>query len=126
MTEPTKFVVVVPQDLTVGDWAKNKFTHWLEQRTGITIECRQVAGTDEDVTIKVNAMIAAGDIPDAFMGVKFSPSQLYLYGAQDLFIDQTPYIDKYAVNLQQLFHDYPLREEADDVAGRRHLRRTRP
>ncbi|MBB5834561.1 extracellular solute-binding protein [Kribbella italica] len=108
VTEPTKFVVVVPQDLTVGDWAKNKFTKWLEQRTGITIEFRQVAGADEDVTIKVNAMIAAGDIPDAFMGVKFSPSQLYLYGAQNLFVDQTAYTDKYAPNLQQMFHDYPL------------------
>ncbi len=106
VNEPVKFTIVVPQSLTVGDWNRNAFTQWMQQQTGIQIEWRQVAGGDDTMT-KVNAMMAAGDIPDAFLGVTFTRSQLYLYGAQNLFVDLTPYLDKYAPNLQQVEKDYP-------------------
>lgn len=109
VTEPVTFTVVVPQNLTVGDWSKNEFTRWMEQKTGIRIRWRQVAGKGDDpeTMTKVNAMMAAGDIPDAFLGIKFTRSQLYLYGAQNLFVDLDPYLDKYAPNLQQAMKDYP-------------------
>lgn len=105
-TEKVSFSIVVPQDLQVGNWAKNPFTRWLEQRTGIRIEFRQVAAGDDMMT-KINAMIAAGDLPDAFLGVPFSRSQLYLYGQQGLFPDLSGLIDGYAPNLQQAMKDYP-------------------
>jgi len=105
-TEKVTFSIVVPQDLKVGDWKTNAFTKWLEQRTGIHIDFRQVA-TGDDMMTKVNAMIAAGDIPDAFLGVPWSRSQLYLFGQQGLFPDLSPHIDGYAVNLQQAMKDYP-------------------
>ncbi|GAA1612904.1 extracellular solute-binding protein [Kribbella sancticallisti] len=109
VNEPVTFTVVVPQNLTVGDWSKNEFTRWMEQQTGIRIQFRQVAGTGDDpeTMTKVNAMMAAGDIPDAFLGISFTRSQLYLYGAQNLFVDLTPYLDKYAPNLQEAMQDYP-------------------
>lgn len=106
-TEKVSFKVVVPQDVTIGDWSTNKFTKWLEQQTGIHIEFQQIGGTEDDIKTKVNAMIAAGDIPDAFMGVSFSRSQLYLYGQQGLFHDVSGQIDAYALNLQQAMKDYP-------------------
>ncbi|MGW6278160.1 extracellular solute-binding protein [Kribbella sp. NPDC055071] len=108
VSEPTTFTVVVPQSLVVGDWAKNEFTHWMEQQTGIRIQWRQVAGDGKnaETMTKVNAMMAAGDIPDAFLGISFTRSQLYLYGSQNLFVDLTPYLDKYAPNLQQVMTDY--------------------
>jgi putative aldouronate transport system substrate-binding protein len=106
-TEKVSFSIVVPQDLSVGDWSKNQFTTWMEKQTGIHVEFRQVGGTEDDVMTKVNAMIAAGDIPDAFMGVSFTRSQLYLYGQQGLFRDVTAEIDSYAPNLQQAMKDYP-------------------
>jgi putative aldouronate transport system substrate-binding protein len=109
VTEPATFTVVVPQSLTVGDWEKNEFTRWMEQQTGIRIQWRQVAGKGDDAETmtKVNAMIAAGDVPDAFLGITFTRSQLYLYGAQNLFVDLFPYLDKYAPNLHQAMKDYP-------------------
>ena len=39
----------------------------------------------QDMT-KVNAMLAAGDLPDAFMGIPFTRDQLSLYGQQGAFI----------------------------------------
>jgi putative aldouronate transport system substrate-binding protein len=106
-TEKVTFKIVVKQDVSIGDWKTNAFTKWLEQKTNIHIEWNQVGGTDDDVMTKVNAMIAAGDIPDAFMGIDFSRSQLFLYGQQDLFTDVNQYIDGYALNLQQAMKDYP-------------------
>jgi putative aldouronate transport system substrate-binding protein len=106
-SEKVTFKIVVPQDVSIGDWRTNAFTKWLEQRTNIHIEWNQIGGTDDDITTKVNAMIAAGDIPDAFMGIDFSRSQLFLYGQQGLFTDVGQYIDSYALNLQQAMKDYP-------------------
>jgi putative aldouronate transport system substrate-binding protein len=109
VSEPVTFTVVVPQNLTIGDWSRNAFTRWMEQQTGIKIQFRQVAGKGDDpeTMTKVNAMMAAGDIPDAFLGITFTRSQLYLYGAQNLFVDLNPYLDKYAPNLQSAMKDYP-------------------
>ncbi len=109
VTEPVTFTVVVPQSLTVGDWSTNEFTRWMEQQTGIRIQWRQVAGkgNDPETMTKVNAMMAAGDVPDAFLGITFTRSQLYLYGAQNLFVDLNPYLERYAPNLQQAMKDYP-------------------
>jgi putative aldouronate transport system substrate-binding protein len=106
-SEKVTFKIVVPQDVTIGDWRTNAFTKWLEQKTNIHIEWNQVGGTDEDIMTKVNAMIAAGDIPDAFMGIDFTRSQLFLYGQQGLFTDVDQYIGPYALNLQQAMKDYP-------------------
>jgi putative aldouronate transport system substrate-binding protein len=106
-TEKTTFKIVVPQDVTIGDWKTNAFTKWLESKTNIHIEWNQIGGTEDDIMTKVNAMIAAGDIPDAFMGIGFTRSQLYLYGQQGLFTDVGQYIDSYALNLQQAMKDYP-------------------
>jgi putative aldouronate transport system substrate-binding protein len=106
-TEKVTFKIVVKQDVAIGDWKTNAFTKWLESKTGIHIEWNQIGGTDDDVMTKVNAMIAAGDIPDAFMGIDFSRSQLFLYGQQELFTDVGQYIDGYALNLQQAMKDYP-------------------
>lgn len=106
-TEKVTFKIVVKQDVTIGDWKTNAFTKWLEQKTGVHIEWSQIGGTDDDVMTKVNAMIAAGDIPDAFLGIGFTRSQLFLYGAQGLFTDVGQHIDAYALNLQQAMKDYP-------------------
>ena len=120
VTEPVTFtLVVVPQNLTVGDWSKNEFTRWMEQQTGIKIQLRQVAGNGDDpeTMTKVNAMMAAGDIPDAFLGITFTRSQLYLYGAQNLFVDLDPYLGKYAPEPPAGDEGLPGGAQADGVAG---------
>ncbi|MFC7620716.1 extracellular solute-binding protein [Microlunatus sp. GCM10028923] len=106
VTEPASFTVLVPQDARVGDWSKNYFSKWYQEQTGIEITFRQVAG-GEDMMTKVNAMIAAGDVPDAFLGIPFSRSQLLQYGEQGMFAPLRSLIGGYALNLQQAMKDYP-------------------
>lgn len=101
------FTVVVPQDSTVvGDWNKNEFTAWLEKRTGLKVEFKGISLAGGDMT-KVNAMIAAGDLPDAFLPVPFTRDQVSLYGQQGVFAPLDDHISTYAIELQQAMKDYP-------------------
>jgi putative aldouronate transport system substrate-binding protein len=103
--DPVTLKVVVKQDPAVGDWAKNAFTQWYEKRTNVHVEWNVVSA--EDSMTKVNAMVAAGDLPDVFMSIGFSPAQEMLYGSQGLFRPLNKYIDDYGVETQRMFKDYP-------------------
>jgi len=106
------FKVVGPQNTTtIGDWTSNHFSKWIEQRTGMKVEYQAVLttaadGTTQDLT-KINAMIAAGDLPDAFIGIPFSPAQISLYGQQGLFQPLDDLIKIYAPELRAAFEAYP-------------------
>ena len=105
------FTVVVPQDTTVtGDWNKNKFTDLFAKKTGINIKFQTVVtvATDgsQDMT-KVNAMLASGDLPDAFMGIPFTRDQLSLYGQQGVFVALDDYIETYGVEMKEAIKNYP-------------------
>lgn len=103
------FRVVVPTETTeVGDWNKNKFSAWMEERTGVKIEYQAVNITapegGQDLS-KINAMLSAGDLPDAFMSIGFSPAQISLYGQQGIFQDLTALIETYAPMERQMMSD---------------------
>ncbi len=105
------FTVVVPQDTVVtGDWNKNKFTDLFAKKTGINIRFQTVVtvATDgsQDMT-KVNAMLASGDLPDAFMGIPFTRDQLSLYGQQGVFVALDDYIETYGVEMKEAIKNYP-------------------
>jgi putative aldouronate transport system substrate-binding protein len=102
--------VVITQSADVGDWADNAFTKWYEERTNVHIEWLVVP--DDDALTKVNAMIAAGDIPDIFMNIDFTPAQLQLYGSQGLFLPLNDLIEKDGVEVKRLLADYP---QAKDI-----------
>lgn len=102
--------VVVPQNTSVGNWTKNKFTDYFEQQTHVHIDWQVVPSGDDTMT-KVNAMIATGDLPDAFMAVPFTPSQLYVYGQQGLFTPQQDLLKQYAPETMRVFRDYPETEK---------------
>ncbi|HEX6686846.1 MAG TPA: extracellular solute-binding protein [Candidatus Limnocylindrales bacterium] len=102
--DPVTLKVVVKQDPAVGDWAKNAFTEWFEKRTNVRIQWQVVAA--EDTMTKVNAMVAAGDLPDVFMSVGFSPAQEMLYGSQGIFRPLNKYIDDYGVEIKRVFQEY--------------------
>jgi len=89
----TTFKIVVPQDTqVVGDWNKNKTTEWFEKLTGVKVQFQEVLITNPnggtDLT-KINAMLSGGDLPDAFMGIPFTPAQISLYGQQGTFVAWT-------------------------------------
>ncbi|GAB3411180.1 type 2 periplasmic-binding domain-containing protein [Flindersiella endophytica] len=101
--------VAVPQDPLVGDWNKNWFSKWYEERTGVKVQYQAIAGdigSPEQMT-KVNAMLSSGDIPDVFMNFNFTPAQQMLYGQQGLFVALNDLIDGYAVETKRMFKDYP-------------------
>jgi putative aldouronate transport system substrate-binding protein len=102
--------VVITQSADVGDWTDNAFTKWYEERTNVHIEWLVVPG--DDALTKVNAMIAAGDIPDIFMNIDFSPAQLQLYGSQGLFLPLNDLIEQHGVEIKRLLTDYP---QAKDI-----------
>jgi putative aldouronate transport system substrate-binding protein len=101
--------IVVPQSTAVGDWKNNEFTKWYEERTGVHVDWQVVAGEagSPDALTKVNAMIASGDVPDAFMNINFSPAQQMLYGSQGMFIPLNQLIDDYGAEIKQMFKDNP-------------------
>jgi putative aldouronate transport system substrate-binding protein len=107
----TTFKIVVPQDTqVVGDWNKNKTTEWFEKQTGVKVQFQEVLITNpnggSDLT-KINAMLSSGDLPDAFMGIPFTPAQVSLYGQQGTFVALDDYIAHYSPRLQQAMKDYP-------------------
>lgn len=109
-TERARLRVVAPQDPEVGDWATNAFTKWYEKRTNVHVDWAVVPGGDDTPT-KVNAMIAAGDMPDVFM-TPFTPSQLALFGQdQGLLIPLDDLIDQYGVEINRVFKGYPIAKE---------------
>jgi putative aldouronate transport system substrate-binding protein len=105
------FTVVVPQDTQyTGDWNKNTFTTLFAKKTGVNIKFETVVtvGADgsQDMT-KVNAILAGGDLPDAFMGIPFSRDQLSLYGQQGVFVPLDDYIETYGVEMKEAIKNYP-------------------
>lgn len=117
------FKVVVPQNsTTVGDWNTNHFSQWFEKRTGMKIEYQAVLTTGADGSTdltKINAMIAAGDLPDAFIGIPFSAAQISLYGEQGLFQSLDKLIPTYAPELNAAFAAYPdLQRELKSLDGK--------
>jgi len=101
------FTVVVPEDTSVvGDWNKSKCTAWFERYTGLKVKFQTVSTANNDMT-KVNAMIASGDLPDAFMGIPFTRDQVSLYGSQGVFTRIDDLLGRYAPQLQEAIADYP-------------------
>ncbi|MEQ4206788.1 extracellular solute-binding protein [Actinopolymorpha sp. B17G11] len=107
--EKVTLKIVVPQSTSVGDWKDNAFSKWYEDKTGVHVEWQVVAGEagSPDALTKVNAMIASGDVPDAFMNINFSPAQQMLYGSQGMFIPLNELIEDYGAEIKGMFKDYP-------------------
>jgi putative aldouronate transport system substrate-binding protein len=107
--EKVTLKIVVPQSTSVGDWKNNTFSKWYEDKTGVHVDFQVVAGEagSPDALTKVNAMIASGDVPDAFMNINFTPAQQMLYGSQGMFIPLNQLIDDYGAEIKRMFKDYP-------------------
>jgi putative aldouronate transport system substrate-binding protein len=91
----------------IGDWNTNEYSKWMEERTGVKVEYEVVLNTDDDLT-KVNAAIASGDMPDAYLAIPFTNDQLSLYGSQGVFQPLESLIETYAPEMRKLLaEDYP-------------------
>lgn len=105
------FRIVVPQDTqVVGDWNENTYSKWLEEQTGVKIQYDAVLVTNPDGSVdlsKINAMIASGDLPDAFLSVGLTRDQIALYGQQGLFVSLDGLIESSAPHMRQMLTDVP-------------------
>lgn len=105
------FRVVVKQNAEdIGDWNKNQFSKWLEERTGVKVEYQAILTTNADGSVdlaKVNAMLASGDLPDAFLNIPFTDDQISLYGSQGVFVALEDYIETFAPEMRRAMEDYP-------------------
>lgn len=110
--DPAKtFKIVVAQNAqTVGDWNNNKFTKWMEERTGVKVEFQAILTTapdgNTDLT-KLNAMLASGELPDAFLGIPMTLDQVSAYGQQGTFVALDDYLETYAPEYRKMNEDYP-------------------
>ena len=105
------FRVVVKQDATnVGNWNDNEATRWFERLTGVKVQFEQVLTTASDGSTdltKINAMLASGQLPDAFLGIPFTAGQVSLYGQQGTFIPLDDLISTYAPATRDMMAAYP-------------------
>lgn len=108
--DATEFTILTRYQ-TGSNLTTNAYSKWLQTQTGVKVKYQTVPMGDEGAP-KVNAIIAGGDLPDAFMlGPEwmggFTRSQIYVYGQQGLFQPLDKLVDEYAPELQQMFKWYP-------------------
>lgn len=106
----TEFSILARSEANL-DLATNEHSRYLEEKTGVKVSYSTVPQGTEGAP-RVNAIIASGDLPDAFMlGPEwmggFSKSELYVYGQQGLFMPLDQLIDENAPQLQELFEQNP-------------------
>src|SRR5699024_10312914 len=90
----------------IGDWNTNEFSAWLEEQTGVKVQYDVVLNTDDDLT-RVNAQLASGEMPDAYLAIPFTNDQVSLYGSQGVFQPLENLIETYAPEMRQVMADYP-------------------
>ena len=100
--------VMAMQDPTVEDIETNEFTVDYEKMSNIHVKWEMVPS--KSAPEKLNLVLGtAEDLPDVIMGMDISNEQIMSYGVdQGLLIDLTPYIEKYAPNVQKMLDYDPL------------------
>ena len=94
----------------------NVFIQWLQKKTGVSLNFTKI--NDENMTERVNVMMAAGDVPDIMLRPGLSKSQINYYGANGLLRSFTPYIEKYGSVIKEVFEAKPVaRPMSSDLEG---------
>ena len=88
----------------VDDYQDNDFTRYIEEKTNIHLELEIAPGSE--ALQKRNLLMASGDYPEIFI-TGFSKSEQQFYGSQGVFLPLNDLIDRYGVNVQKVFTDYP-------------------
>lgn len=108
---PVTISAFVVQDSTVQDLRTNLATTELEKRTGIHLDLVIAQGDPSAITEKRNLLLASGDYPEIFFtGAQggFKDSDILQYGVQQKVLQPlNNLIDKYGVNVNNVFKNYP-------------------
>lgn len=103
VTEPVTLKILLSNGEQVSDFNTNAYTQWLEEKTGVDLQIDVVASTDAQV--KLNLVLASGDLPDILLGFNPSSSLMAQMGAEGTFLPLNDLMDKYGVETKRIFED---------------------
>ncbi|MBB3112149.1 putative aldouronate transport system substrate-binding protein [Paenibacillus phyllosphaerae] len=114
MTEPGTFPIVEDKVtlkvLIRGhadvDFETNDFTKWYEEHTNVHLEFEVAPENGFEETL--NLALASGNYPDMIIGMDITPATQMLYGKSGTFLPLNEMIEKYGVNMKNIFKDKPL------------------
>ena len=94
----------------------NGFIQWLQKKTGVSLNFTTI--NYENMTERVNVMMATGDVPDTMLRPGLGKSEIDYYGNSGLLRSFTPYIDKYGSVINEVFAAKPVaRPMSSDLEG---------
>ena len=105
VNEPVTINIVASMHPYTGDMNENWFTGFYEDKTGVHVEWEQIPR--EQAPEKINVLIAANELPDAFLNAQFRRAQLMVLGSAGTFLRLNDLIDEHSVWLKQVFADRP-------------------
>ncbi len=84
----------IPKNPLVIDLDDNRFTEWLEERTGYNIEFMPFQLSSGDAKTQLSTMMISGEkLPDILYNFSLSEDLIKEYGDDEYFIDMKPYFD---------------------------------
>ena len=103
--------------VAIEDYNTNEFTKYMEEKTNVKVVWETIPS--DNVSEKVNLVLASGDYPDVFCGVSITANQIAQYGVQEgVFQQLEKYIDQYGVETKKIFEELPgSREEITQLDG---------
>ena len=90
----------------VVDFPTNAFTEWIEEKTGVSLTFIEIRC--ENLTERMNVLLAAGDLPDILMNTGLSDSEINYYGRSGLFRPFNAYIEEYGSVIKEVFEKKPM------------------
>lgn len=90
----------------VVDFPTNAFTEWIEEKTGVSLTFTEIRY--ENLTERMNVLLAAGDLPDILMNTGLSDSEINYYGRSGLFRPFNAYIEEYGSVIKEVFEKKPM------------------
>lgn len=112
VTEQTTLSVMLPQNANINDLVDNDFTHFVEEQTNIKLDMQisPADGYDE----KLNLALSTGTYPEVILyGAAGSNLDIVKYGmTEKIYIPMNDYIEKYSVNIKQIWEDIPTIKES--------------
>jgi len=104
---PITVDIMVAQPPCVEDYNTNRFTKYMEEKTGIKVNYIMIP--EQAATEKLALVLASGDYPDAFLGFAINNELETTYGAQEgLFMPMNKYYSQeWMPNLMKAFTEFP-------------------
>ena len=101
--EPVTLEVMIVDPGT--DYEDNRFTRWLEERTGVVPEFVPVPRRDS--MQKLNIVVASGDLPEVLVGWRLQAAQIAELGSLGVLVPLNDYIDDVGYHIPQWMERYP-------------------